>query len=131
MAESTSDIPAGVIDLEAEFDAIFRLKNLKIANTISIYNDIQKLQLQLESMSQPYDEQIECHTKNIEKAVLLNGKSFKCDYGKATYRKESERPSWDNKALLGYAAAHPEIEQFRKVTTVKAGVMISFEGDKQ
>jgi len=96
-----------------------------------IYNEIQELQLKLESVSQPYDSSIESHTKYIENAVLLDAKSFKCPYGKATYRREPERSSWDNKALLGYAAAHPEIEQFRKLTPVKASVSISFEGDTQ
>lgn len=122
---------ADTIDLGAEFSAIDNLKRSITVLTESIDDEIHKLQLQRAYMTQPYDEAIEFHTKNIENAVIQDGKSFKCDYGKATYRRESERSSWDNKALLGYAAAHPEIEQFRKVTVVKAAVMISFEGDGQ
>ena len=122
---------AETIDLEAEFEAIHVLKRLKTSTIAPIYNEIQELQLKLESASQPYDTSIESHMKYIENTVLLEGKTFKCPHGKATYRRESERSSWDNKALLGYAAAHPEIEQFRKVTPVKASVSISFEGDGQ
>lgn len=122
---------ADTMDIEAEFEAIGILKNIKMSKTESITNEITQLQIQLATLTEPYDEAIKFHTQNIENAVLLEGKSFKCPYGKATYRRESERSSWDNKALLGYAAAHPEIEQFRKLTPVKASVSISFEGDGQ
>jgi len=122
---------ADTIDLEAEFATIQTLKRSLSEHTKCIDYEIKKLAAYRASIAQPYDEAIEFHTKNIENAVLQDAKSFKCDYGKATYRRESERTSWDNKALLGYAAAHPEIEQFRKVTPVKTAVMISFEGDGQ
>ena len=122
---------AETIDLEAEFDAINELK-AEIAHQVSgIDTDIARLMALRDKVRTPYNEAIKFHTGNIENAVLLEGKSFKCPLGKATYRRESERSSWDNKALLGYAAAHPEIEQFRKLTPVKASVSISFEGDSQ
>jgi len=122
---------AETIDLDAEFEAITELK-AEIAHQVrGIDTDIARLMVLRDKVTSPYDEAIEFHTKNIENTVLLEGKSFKCPHGKATYRRESERSSWDNKALLGYAAAHPEIEQFRKLTPVKASVSISFEGDSQ
>lgn len=122
---------ADTIDLDAEFEAIQKLKKSLAELTQGIDEEIQKLIEHRAFTTEPYDEAIKFHTQNIENAVLLEGKSFKCPYGKATYRRESERSSWDNKALIGYAAAHPEIEQFRKVTPVKASVSISFEGDGQ
>jgi len=119
------------IYLGAEFSAIDNLKRSLAELTKGIDEEIQKLVEHRELISRPYEEAIKFHTKNIENAVLQDGQSFKCQYGKATFRRESERSSWDNKALLGYAAAHPEIARFQKVTPVKAAVMISFEGDNQ
>jgi len=122
---------ADTIDLETEFEAIKELKAVIVERTRGIDANISRLMELRKKVTSRYDEAIEFHTRNIENAVLREGKSFKCDYGKATYRRESERSSWDNKALLGYAAAHPGIEQFRKLTPVKASVSISFEGDSQ
>jgi len=122
---------AETIDLEAEFNTIKSLRRAVETLVEPLDDEIKKLQLQRACATRSFDDAIEFHTKNIENAVLLEGKSFKCPHGKATYRRESERSSWDNKALLGYAAAHPEIEQFRKLTPIKASVSISFEGDGQ
>jgi len=122
---------ADTIDLEEAFATIQTLKLSMAELTKEIDEEIKKLVEYRASITQPYEEAINVRLQNIENAVLQDAKSFKCDYGKATYRKESERSSWDNKALLGYSAAHPEIKQFRKVTPVKAAVMISFEGDGQ
>lgn len=60
----------------------------------------------------------------IVELVLAQEHSTDTIYGRATYRKPSIRTSWDNKALNGYAAAHPEIEQFRKEANVKASVVV-------
>ena len=48
----------------------------------------------------------------VKAAVATNGASVKGDYLQAVYAKG--RTSWDTKALEGFAAAHPEIEKFRK-----------------
>ena len=48
----------------------------------------------------------------VKIAVLSHGASVKGEYTAVFSR---GRTSWDTKALNGYAAAHPEIEQFRKV----------------
>ena len=122
---------AETIDLEAEFEAINELNAEITYQARGIDEEITRLMELRQKVTGPYEEAIQFHTRNIENAVLLDAKTFKCQYGKATYRRESERSSWDNKALLGYAAAHPEIEQFRKITPVKASVSISFEGDVQ
>jgi hypothetical protein len=122
---------ADTINLEAEFEVIQTFKRSMAELTKEIDEEIKKLVEYRASITQPYEEAIKFHTEDIENSVFRSARSFKCQYGKATYRRESERSSWDTKALLGYAAAHPEIEQFRKVTPVKAAVMISFEGDGQ
>ena len=48
----------------------------------------------------------------IKKAVLEHGATVKGVYT-ATYSKGRVR--WNTKALDGYAAAHPEIEQFKQI----------------
>lgn len=56
---------------------------------------------------------IEQLTAKIKAAVIEDGATVKADFLQAVYMKG--RVSWNTKALNGYAAAHPEIEQFRKV----------------
>lgn len=48
----------------------------------------------------------------IKGEVLLTTQTLSGQYHQAIYMKG--RVSWDTKALDGYAAAHPEIAQFRK-----------------
>lgn len=54
---------------------------------------------------------------DLEKRIKANvkelGESVKGTRLQAVF---STRTSWDTKALNGYAAAHPEIEQFRKIS---------------
>ena len=51
----------------------------------------------------------------IRADVLAGKASLKGDTSKWKAIYMSGRESWDGKALAGYAAAHPEIERFRKV----------------
>ena len=67
---------------------------------------------------------IENIKNRIKELVLLQEHSTDTLYARATYRKPSTRMSWDNKKMVGYMAAHPEIEDFQKVSTVKASVSI-------
>ena len=60
----------------------------------------------------------------ITQKVLEAETSFSTPTATATYRKPSTRTSWDNSALVGYMAAHPELQQFRKVSPVKPSVSI-------
>ena len=62
--------------------------------------------------------------EEIVTSVLELGHTVDTVYARATYRKPSTRTSWDNKALDGYAAAHEEILQFRKESSVKPSVAI-------
>jgi hypothetical protein len=113
------------LDLE---EAFFRLHNLyanRNTATEELKTKIIELETELEALSEPYNRQIMDLQEKIEAEVKLQGSAFKCSYGKATYRKEYERSSWDSKALMGYAAAHPEIEQFKNITLVEASVTIS------
>jgi len=78
-----------------------------------------------------YNPRMQEIEEKIRTEILKQGKPFKCMWGVATYKKGYERASWDSKALAGYAAAHSEIEKFKKVTVVAPTVSItaSFQGD--
>jgi len=49
----------------------------------------------------------------VKQEVVNAGETIKGEYMMAVYVKG--RVSWDTKALDGYATAHPEIAQFRKI----------------
>jgi hypothetical protein len=57
--------------------------------------------------------EIEKLTTDIEAAVLKAGESVKGSDLIAVY--SAGRVTWNTKALDGYAAAHNEIEQFKKI----------------
>lgn len=112
-------------DLDEAFLQLHYLNSAKNKAVEGLRKKIMDLEAEMEELSGPYDIQIsELQTKIIEEVKVLE-KPFKCQYGKATYRKGYERSSWDTKALMGYAAAHPEIGQFKKITVVEASVSVS------
>ncbi len=51
--------------------------------------------------------------KRIKAATVALGKSIKGTRLQAVF---SRRTSWDTRALTGYAAAHPEIDAFKKIS---------------
>jgi hypothetical protein len=112
-------------DLNEAFEKLHSLYGSRNKATETLRTQIMDLEKQIEAISEPYDQQIADLQAKIAEEVKFTGKSFKCSYGKATYRKEYERTSWDTKALMGYAATHPEIEQFKKTSLVEASVTIS------
>ena len=49
--------------------------------------------------------------KEIAEDVKAHGETVKGEHYQAVF---SRRVSWDSKAVVGYAAAHPEINEFRR-----------------
>ena len=49
----------------------------------------------------------------INKAILESGKSVKGELLQAIFSKG--KTTWDTKALVGFALAHPEIDKLKKV----------------
>lgn len=72
---------------------------------------------EIEAEFEPKLSAIQAHKSELETAikqyVLFEGATIKGDYHQFVYTKG--RVSWDTKALDGYAAAHPEIAQFKVV----------------
>ncbi len=86
-------------------------------------NEIQAL---IDNVSDPYGEKIESLLEEIRYQVSLREKTFDCDLAKVSFKKGYIRSSWDTKALTGYAAAHPEIEQFKKETEVEPSIQFKW-----
>lgn len=77
-----------------------------------------KVQDELDALTAEFGPRLtECSDKftalegEIKQAVKENGATLKGDRWQFVYAKG--RTSWDTKALDGYAAAHPEISQFK------------------
>lgn len=81
----TDEVKAQLSAIDAEFDPI----------TSAVRDTIGKLE------------------GEIKIAVLAHGETVKGSKYKAIWTKP--RVTWNNKALEGYAAAHPEIEKLKKV----------------
>ena len=76
------------------------------------------VQAELDALSAEYDplfdsgrERLQALEAQAKELCIMRGQSAKVDGLAVTYVKG--RTSWDTKALDGYAAAHPEIEQFK------------------
>lgn len=92
-----------------------------------IRNQIAELGEQFEEISSPYKEAYGAIEEEVRQEVFTLAKPFKSDIADVSYRKGYVRASWDTKALTGYAAAHPEIEQFKKETEVEPTVAINWK----
>ena len=62
--------------------------------------------------------------KEIKAYVLETGEVAEVDGCAVSIRNGYTRTSWDGRALTGYAAAHPEIEQFCKRSEIKPSAVI-------
>lgn len=61
----------------------------------------------------------------IKRHVEQTGETAAIEGASVSIRGGYERVTWDSKALAGYAAAHPEIEQFKSTAAVKPSAVIS------
>ena len=100
------------------------LESKIVQDCADLDEQIKELMDKRRAIAEPIEEEIEEHKQEVKSEVLKRGKTFKCDYGEAKFRKGYERKSWDTKKLEGYAADHPEIMHFQKVTQVSPNVSI-------
>lgn len=73
---------------------------------------IENLEHEFAKQEEEVNAKIMITEANIKTQVLERGTSVRSGNLQAVYNKG--RVTWDTKALDGYAAAHPEIEPFRK-----------------
>ena len=68
------------------------------------------------------------HLKSlIADIVIAGGETIRTPFGRIEYVRAGERVSWDDRALLGFAVAHPEILQMRSTKETAPAVRIKFE----
>lgn len=76
---------------------------------------------------QPHIDNMKALEKQIKAHLLETGEKPDVDGVTVSFRRGYVRTSWDSKALNGYAAAHPEIEQFRTEREIGPSVSIKVE----
>ena len=76
---------------------------------------------------QPAIDEMNMLKKQIVAHVKETGETGDVDGVTVKIRKGSERTTWDSKALAGYAAAHPEIEQFKSVKMSSPAVVVTVD----
>ena len=79
--------------------------------TPEIKQKVAEIEAEFSPQYPAVDENIARLTEQIKDAVLTEGATVSGEYLQAVWVKG--RTSWDTKALEGYAAAHPEIMQFK------------------
>jgi len=96
------------------------------AATADIRQAIEELNQQLAETEAPYQERLEELTHQIEYQAKLNGvnKAIKTEWAMVRYRAGYIRRTWNDKMLIGYAQAHPEILAFVKETHVPPKISI-------
>lgn len=75
----------------------------------------------------PLQAQLDDIKVALSAAVIAGGETVKTEYGRIEYVKAGERVSWDDRALLGFAVAHPEILQMRSTKETAPTTRIKFE----
>lgn len=118
-------------DIQTKLDQLAALKTQRAAlddeytrlrNEIlrPVADDLAALEAEIEPKADELSEQIGRLEGEITEAVSAEGETVKGDSLQAVFAKG--RVTWDAQAMDGYAAAHPEINPFRKVG--KASVTI-------
>jgi len=86
--------------------------------------EIDAIEAELDPEIEEMDEKIAALAKELKNYVASTGEKLVGDRYQVIFTKP--RKSWDNKALEGYAVAHPEILAFQKVG--KPGASIRARG---
>jgi len=104
LAEYEAQKDASRLAMQEAIDAVY---------TPEIKAQVKAIEAEFAGRDEAVDENINTLRDEIKDLVLAHGETVKGTYYQAVYSKP--RVSWDTKALDGYAAAHPEIEQFKTV----------------
>ncbi|NOZ27984.1 MAG: hypothetical protein GXP39_08030 [Chloroflexi bacterium] len=94
--------------------------------TADIRRAIDELNQQLAELEAPYRERLDDLTHMIEYQAKLEGitGTVKTEWATIRYRSGYTRRTWNDKMLMGYAQAHPEILAFVKETHVPPKISI-------
>jgi len=100
-------------DLAFGIDAISQEKQALIDQVLTpeIKEKLAEIDAEFDPKAEDISQQKSMLEAEIKQEVLEAGRTIKGTYHSFVWSKP--RVSWDTKALDGYAAAHPEIQQFR------------------
>ena len=102
------------MDIEEAFQKINALRIDMDSETKTLQEEQARISEQISAIIEPYATEIDYLKNMIQVHVMENMASAKTAHGVCSYvkgRKGSVK--WDDKALMGYAATHDEIMQFR------------------
>ena len=103
LAELQAQRTLAEIDMQALIDSVL---------TAEIKAKIAEIKAEFEPRLEAIDTVTAGLEAEIKTDVITAGATIKSEHLQAVYTKG--RITWDTKALDGYAAAHPEIQPFRK-----------------
>ena len=109
---------------EMKMSTIRGLKAKLADECADLDKQIEELMQQRKEIAEPLEEEIAYEEEQLKRTALDYSHSYKGELGEIKYRKGYERKSWDTKKLEGYAADHPEIMHFQKITQVSPNVSI-------
>lgn len=114
------------MNIDQKIEEVARLRKEMENETVVLKTEMVKLGWQVENIEEPFLEKINKLEEEIKAEVIESGKKYKNDLAEVSYRKGYTRTSWDTKKLEGYAVAHPEVEEFKKVSEVSATASIKW-----
>lgn len=123
-------LPAGLANMEqpVNLEELFHELNAlswSLTDSCSELDElIQVLQEKRAEKEAEYIPKMQEIEGKIKAEMLTRQKSFKCDWGKATYSKGRTTISWNDEALKGYAVTHEDILQFRTEKTGSPSVSL-------
>lgn len=101
------------LDAQAEVIRLDKQKAVDTVLTDEVKAQLAAIDTEFDPMVLAVRETIGKLEGEIKLGVLAHGETVKSNKYKAVWGKG--RVSWDNKALVGYATAHPEIEALKKI----------------
>lgn len=75
----------------------------------------------------PLQYQLDTIKAALSAAVITAGETIRTADGRIEYVRAGERVTWDDRALLGFAVAHPEILSMRSTKETAPTTRIKFE----
>lgn len=103
-----------------------RLEAEVVERTEGLVRELDEIHYCIQQARAPYEARLATLSAAIIDLTRELGEAVEAEgIARATYRSGYTRYSWDNRALEGYAAAHPEVLGLRKAAEVAASVKVS------
>jgi hypothetical protein len=107
---------------EGAIRAWLALREEMMRATVALEVEAGRLQDELDQAREPYQEKMAALEEKIKAATLELERPANVGGVQVTYRRGYTRTTWDSRALKGYAAAHPEIDDFKSEKYIKPHV---------